>query len=584
MNTNSQTTEAVAVDFETFYGDDCSVKDGTGAYLRNPRFDAYLVSIHGNGIDYCGDPQTAPWHELIGRPIICHNLSFDGAILRKLASGTIDPALLAQSPMFCSADLSAYLGYPRSLKEASKAMFGTEMSKDVRNRMKNILWDKLSPEKQEQVKEYARGDSEACLRIWREKSSQWPEHERELSRHTREMGWSGVGVDEEGCEKGLSMLQEHIEDAKSNIPWGEPYLSHHNLKRWCKEHGIEPPHSTAEDDEHAEAWLEANSDKAPAVAAMRKLRQANRLYKVLETMLNRSHEGRMDYGLKYFGAGITGRWSGDTGWNAQNLPRNEMFGINARSLVIPAPGKKFVISDLAQIEPRCAAVIVRDEELLALVRSGVSLYEAYARAALGWSGGPLKKEDPDLYKVVKATVLSLGYGVGWKKFQQTLAQMGVFKTEPQCRALVAEYRTRNSGITWLWKKLESTFKSDLGNDNEIELPSGRKLVYRDCGLDAEGQLTCLVPKNGKMTRTYFYGAKLFENLIQATAREVMAGVILRLNEAGVRVVMTIHDEVVCEVDKSVDPREISEIIEKSPEWMPELPVECGTRESMSYAD
>jgi DNA polymerase len=87
-----------------------------------------------------------------------------------------------------------------------------------------------------------------------------------------------------------------------------------------------------------------------------------------------------------------------------------------------------------------------------------------------------------------------------------------------------------------------------------------------------------------MMRVPFYGAKLFENVIQATAREVMAGVILRLNNAGVRVVMTIHDEVVCEVDKSADPREVSEIIEKSPDWMPDLPVECGTRESMSYAE
>lgn len=584
MSLNVPTTNAVAVDFETFYSDDCSVKIGTGAYLRHPNFNAYLVSMYGDGVSYCGTPANAPWHLLKKRPIICHNLSFDGAIIRKLAESDSSIQNIAQNEMFCSSDLSAFSGFPRSLKEAAKAVLGVEMSKDVRNRMKGVVWELLSEEKQKQVIEYAEGDAKNCLALWETLSGNWPEHERELSKHTREMGWGGVGVDEDGCEKGMRRLEEEIEQAKSEIPWGEPYLSHHNLKRWCKDQGIVPPSSTAEDDESAEAWLEDNSDKAPAIAAMRKLRQANRLYKVLETMLGRSHNGRMDYGLKYFGAGITGRWSGDTGWNAQNLPRNEVFGINARSLVVPAEGKKFIISDLAQIEPRCAAVIVKDNELLDLVRAGVSLYEAYARAALGWVGGPLKKEDPDLYKVVKATVLSLGYGVGWKKFQQTLAQMGVFKTEPECRALVAEYRSRNSGITGMWRMMERAFKSDLGNDSQIVLPSGRTMTYRNCLLDHEEQLTCVVPRNGKMVRTPFYGAKLFENLIQATAREVMAGVILRLHKAGIRVVMTIHDEVVCEVDHSVDQREVTEIIEQSPEWMPGLPVECGTRESMSYAE
>ena len=578
------TTSPVAVDFETFYSDDCSVQKGTGTYLRHPQFDAYLVSMHGEGINYCGSPKDAPWDKLEDKTIICHNLSFDGAILRKLSSEGKIPCWVAYNQAFCSSDLAAYSGFPRSLKESAKAALGMEMSKDVRNRMKGIVWELLAPEKKAQVVEYAATDAKATFDLWSKLSGAWPEQERELSRHTREMGWGGVGIDEEGCEKGMTALLEHIEHAKSQIPWGEPYLSHHNLKKWCKEQNIEPPSSTAEDDESAEAWLAENADKAPAIAGMRKLRQANRLFKVLETMLERSHEGRMDYGLKYFGAGITGRWSGDTGWNAQNLPRNELFGINARGLVVPAPGKKFIISDLAQIEPRCAAVIVRDNELLDLVRSGVSLYEAYARAALSWSGGPLKKEDPDLYKVVKATVLSLGYGVGWKKFQQTLGQMGVYKSEPECRSLVAEYRGRNSGITSLWRRLEGEFKDNLGQNNEIVLPSGRKMVYRNCLLDDERQLTCVVPKNGKMMRVPFYGAKLFENVIQATAREVMAGVILRLNNAGVRVVMTIHDEVVCEVDKSADPREVSEIIEKSPDWMPDLPVECGTRESMSYAE
>ena len=55
-----------------------------------------------------------------------------------------------------------------------------------------------------------------------------------------------------------------------------------------------------------------------------------------------------------------------------------------RSLFIAGPGKKFVIADLAQIEPRCMAKMCNDTASLELMAKGMSPYEVHARTTMGW--------------------------------------------------------------------------------------------------------------------------------------------------------------------------------------------------------
>jgi DNA polymerase bacteriophage-type len=44
-----------------------------------------------------------------------------------------------------------------------------------------------------------------------------------------------------------------------------------------------------------------------------------------------------------------------------------------------------------------------------------------------------------------------------------------------------------------------------------------------------------------------YGGKVVENAIQALCRDLMAAAMLRAEVAGLRVVLTVHDEIVCDV-------------------------------------
>ena len=51
----------------------------------------------------------------------------------------------------------------------------------------------------------------------------------------------------------------------------------------------------------------------------------------------------------------------------------------------------------------------------------------------------------------------------------------------------------------------------------------------------------------KWERLETYGAKYVENIVQGTARDLLALALLRLEEAGYPVVMHCHDEAICEV-------------------------------------
>ncbi len=77
----------------------------------------------------------------------------------------------------------------------------------------------------------------------------------------------------------------------------------------------------------------------------------------------------------------------------------------------------------------------------------------------------------------------------------------------------------------------------------------------------------------KWTDKAFYGGLACENITQAVARDLMAEAMLRVDAAGYKVIITIHDEVVCEVPEgfgSVD--EFVKIMSEVPEWARGCPV------------
>lgn len=576
------------IDFETYYDKTVSVTtQGLWHYLHDPACEIYMVAIYSREADYSyvGEPSRVDWSRLHGQICVAHNARFDRACFRRLQELGVIPAGI-EPRWECTADLVSALSYGRSLKAAVEGMYNIRLSKDTRDNMLGVTW-KQAQEKgmAEELAAYCLKDAYYSYYIWKQLSPLWSDKERKLSALTRDMCDYGLHIDQALVEAGRQTLLQVMDAAIEKIPWADgykPVLSPKHLKEECIKAGIQPPASLSQDSEDCARWEEQYGARFPWVEAMRDYRKANTLYKKLLTLESRIRpDGSFSYGLKYFGA-HTGRWSGDAGFNIQNLPRVPMFGVDLRRMITARPGHGLISSDLSQIEQRIITWLSGDNAMMEVLGTGISPYEAHARVTMGYNDSePLKQKNPDLYRLAKARVLGLGYGAGAAIFVQLAKSMaGLDITPQQAQKIVADFRASNRLITNLWATLERAFSMSVGKDFSLPLPSGRKLYYRQVARTPKG-LSALV--QGK--RVNFFGGKLAENLTSAVARDVLGEILLNLDAAGYRVIAHIHDEVLVEVPlEKIDiaVKEVHRIMTTPPEWLVGLPLAAETTSSQFY--
>lgn len=444
--------DVVAIDFETPYSKDFSVVDlGYDRYAHDPRCVPYMVSVSDGKENWAGHPDDFDFGMLEGKVLLSHNQAFDSEIVL----GAVERGLFKfpkVAAWHCTANMSAYLWNVRSLADAVRVGLGLGVDKGVRDRAKGKSWAEIQAEGwAEEMRTYARLDAQHCWNLWNEHGHKWPEWERRLSTLTIEQGRKGVQIDVERLNDYMSELGRVIFVAQSNLPWmerGRPPASPLGMAEECRAANIPCPPVKIHDPEAAEAWEEKYAPQFSWVMGVRNLRKAKKALATMETIKLRLREnGTVAFSLKYFGA-HTGRWSGDSGWNLQNQPKSPLFikpdgtfeldsirikgmdaafdigrigewgvkALDVRGLICARAGHKLAMSDLAQIEPRVLNWMCGNTALLDLVASGMSIYEAFARTSMGWTGGDLKKEDKKLYQLAKIMVLGLGYGCGWEKF------------------------------------------------------------------------------------------------------------------------------------------------------------------------
>lgn len=581
----------VSIDFEAYYDKDLSVVT-LGAYKYARATDIYLVAMSSDEWSFVGHPKTAPWDRVNGMDWIMHNAGFDLSLLKCLIEKGIIPNVSA-AQVFDTADLAAYLGYPRSLKEASKHLLGIEVKKTTRDQMNGKKWDEMSDEFKREVCEYALLDTQNTLSLWQKHGHKWPGGERAISQMTREMGMRGVPVNVERLRSSVQVLKEACDEALQKLPWigGDlPPLSLQAIRNQCELEGIWAPSSFAEKDPEGIRWEEEFTGVYPWVTAVRDFRKANKHLKTVNTMLTRTIENneaiaRMPYELKYFGA-ATGRDSGGGGWNCQNIPRGAVAGVDLRNLIEAPEGKTLVIADLAQIEARCICYLAQDTDSLKLMAGGADVYEAHARATMGYSDpNPLRDVDPKMRQLAKARVLGLGYGCGPAKFKLVAKLMaGLEISEEESEKIVRDYRKQNPKIIGLWKFLEGALKDSLEDRlYEITSPSGRTIRYYDVVRD--GGFSGLLPKDGKMMRCKLYGGLLAENLTQGFARDVFMDRCYELESAGFEIILRVHDEVVVLVDEqeaAAKKQQLLSIMSTPPAWCRGLPLGADAHISKMY--
>lgn len=611
----------IALDFETYYDKHYGIQShGPYGYTHNEKFDPYMISVSDGEQSWAGEPKDFDWDALEGMDVVAHNAAFDWTVYDAMVEQGLAPKVNIKSWQ-CTANLSAYLCNRRSLADACEYLLGVNVSKAMRGYMKGKTWEQAKDDgdNAQKLLEYSRLDAAYCFEIWNKFSSQWPEHERELSTLTMEHCRRGVQIDVGRLNEYIGHAQNSIAAIEMSIPWLEvtdSVTSPKAIAEQCRKNGIpSPPIKSHEDGEEKFAWWEKTYGER--FEWVRSISMYRVMYKFLGSLERIKMwirpDGTMPFFMKYFGA-HTGRWSGDNGFNMQNLRKDPIYldpetllpeelskpegaiELDIRSIFIARPGKHMILSDLSQIEPRVLAWCCGNQSLLDKISGGMSVYEVHARQSLGWTGGELKHENKALYTRAKAEVLALGYGCGAEKYVSTAWILAGYKVElERAKKEVEEFRKNNpliAGDNGIWKTLDNQFKNSLGRSLEVELPGGRCMRYPRVRREARREKVEDQESPGKLKtvvklvytadiggrRKKLYGGLLTENLVQAASRDVFARMLLQLRKIpGVFILFTIHDEVVLEVDDESKIGIVRGIMSQTPEWLKGCPIACEAK-------
>lgn len=177
-----------------------------------------------------------------------------------------------------------------------------------------------------------------------------------------------------------------------------------------------------------------------------------------------------------------------------------------------------------------------------------------------------------------------GGGVGALKAMGAV-EMGV--PESELPDLIQQWRTANPNIVKLWRAVDTAVKTCVKQHTAtvthgiqfvyrsgilfITLPSGRKLAYvkpriGENRFGGESVTYEGVTSMKKWDRIESFAGKFVENIVQATARDLLAKAMLRLDAAGYRIVMHVHDEVVVEAPVGSSLENICTIMGQVPAW------------------
>ena len=581
--TPQRTMNTYALDFETYYDKECSIKIlGTQGYFNHPNFDAYMVTVWGSdGTRYVGDPRNFDWSILNGNRVLSHNASFDeGVYFHGVSKGWWPPALLAE--WLCTSDMVAFLGLPRSLKGAVNTVFGIEISKDTRDNMKGKAWESMTPDFQKEVSDYALRDAEYCFNLWEKLGDKWPLRERKISAINRRIAQRGIPIDWDALQKNLGIINTALFNAESLIPWIEDYtpLSRKAFNAQCRKQNIEPPKSLAQASPEAAKWFEVNGAECVWAKAVSDYRRINSFKKKLESFQGGTlGDGRYYGGFLYFGAS-TGRFSGSGGnLNLQNLPRGEMFGVDFRKMIKTPEGRALVVVDLSQIEVRTLCHLAGDTKALQLIKESEDIYHAFG-VLLGLhdpANGQLKKYDPVLRHKVKSIVLGCGYGMGVDRFAEFSGL-----DENEAATAVNLYRKRMKSVVNLWGHYDEgiNFSIAAGEEFSVEIASSRVLGYGRIKKMKDfktGKFTNVgkIMRQGRLMDFRLWGGVITENASQGLARDIFSDMMVRVEEAGYDCIMHVHDELIVEVDEDkaeLALKEILAIMSTPPEWIPDIPL------------
>lgn len=344
--------------------------------------------------------------------------------------------------------------------------------------------------------------------------------------------------------------------------------------------------------------------------------------------------------LQYYGANRTGRWAG-RGPQPHNLPRPargldvdlaislvkqgatidqlELFlGHDAMTVLsgclrgcftAPEPDGVVIAADYSQVEARVAAALAHETSLLSVFARKEDLYVATAR--------DMGRTDPVQDRPFgKLAALSCQYQTGGPKLKVTAEKdYGIILTDTEAQTVVDDWRAARPHIVSMWWTLDREAQRAIRSPDSwcrvhdhcggvagefiftgprgfrgnlyLKLLSGRMLCYQQAGIEPHptfGKDSVvywgLDQTTNKWSKVWAYGGMWFNNLVQATARDVMADTMLELHEnpSPLQLMLSVHDELVgwARAGQAVVALQVLlGAMKSATPWLPSLPIEAA---------
>ena len=527
----------------------------------------------------------------------------------------------------CSMVWAATMGLPLSLEgvgsvlglEKQKLTEGKELikffcqpcapTKTNGQRTRNLPFH--APDKWDAFKRYNLRDVETEMGI-QQRLAKFPVPDQVWEEYhiDQEINDRGVRLDMELVHAAINMdtrSRQELTTAMKRMTSLENPNSVQQMKQWLSDNGMETESldkkAVAEllKDAPAELWEVLSLRQQLAKSSVRK-------YQAMENTACSDSRARGMF--QFFGAARTGRFSGRN-IQLQNLPQNHLPDLaEARALVragdfdavkllyedvpdtlsqlirtafIPRDGAQFLVADFSAIEARVIAWYAGETWRQKVFEQGGDIYCASASQMFKV---PVEKHgiNGHLRQKGKIAELALGYGgsVGALKAMGAI-EMGL--TEDELPPLVDAWRQSNPRIVEFWWAVDRAVMESVRYKHTttdygltfscrsgmlfITLPSGRSLAYvkPKIGTNKFGG-ECItyegVGATKKWERLDSYGPKFVENIVQATARDILCYAMRTLRCCSI--VMHIHDELVIEADPCMSLDAVCEQMGRTPPW------------------
>ena len=449
--------------------------------------------------------------------------------------------------------------------------------------------------------------------------------------------WDEYHIDQEINDRGVALDMELVRQAiqmdgrsrskltqvMKDLTALENPNSVQQMKQWLSDNGMET--DTLGKKAVADMLKTAPLELQKVLTLRQQLAKSSvKKYQAMETAVCADSRARGMF--QFYGANRTGRWAGRI-IQMQNLPQNHLTDLaEARGLVrcgdfegvkmlyedvpdtlsqlirtafVPQGDRKFIVADFSAIEARVIAWLAGEAWRQQAFADGKDIYCASASQMFGV---PVEKYgiNGHLRQKGKIAELALGYGgsVGALKAMGAL-DMGL--TEDELPPLVGAWRQANPRIVQFWWAVDRAVMEAVRfkHTNEthgisfscksgmlfITLPSGRQLAYvkPKIGTNKFGGdcITCEgVGGTKKWERLDSYGPKFVENIVQATARDILCYAMKTLRCCNI--VMHIHDEVVIEADRRMSLQAVCKQMGRTPPWAKGLQLRADGYETEFY--